>query len=190
MDYEMRAFADLPTLETKRLLLRKMSLNDAEEMLAYASDAEVAKYTSWERYGSIEDTRAFLADAERRYLENLPVAWAVVLKAEGRLIGTCGFGSWQPEHRRAEIGYALARPYWGQGLTPEAVRAVFGYGFGRMGLNRIQATCMVENVASARVMEKVGMRFEGILRQFVFRRGVYEDLNMYAILADEWDGFR
>jgi [ribosomal protein S5]-alanine N-acetyltransferase len=73
--------------------------------------------------------------------------------------------NYAPEHARAELGYVLSREHWGKGLMPEAVRAVIRFGFGRMELNRIQARCVAENTASARVMEKAGMTYEGTLRE-------------------------
>ena len=89
-------------------------------------------------------------------------------------------------HARAEIGYALARKYWGQGLMTEAVRAMLDYGFNLLRLNRIEARCDVENIASWRVMEKAGMKFEGVLRQNIFLHGRPRDARMYGILREEW----
>jgi ribosomal-protein-alanine N-acetyltransferase len=91
-----------------------------------------------------------------------------------------------PEHARAELGYVLSREHWGRGLMPEAVRAVIRFGFGRMGLNRVQARCIAENVASARVMEKAGMAYEGTLRESEFIKGAYRDMKLYSILRREY----
>jgi ribosomal-protein-alanine N-acetyltransferase len=89
-------------------------------------------------------------------------------------------------HSRAEIGYALSRRYWGEGYMSEAVNAVIEFGFREMLLNRIMARCEVNNIASARVMEKVGMQLEGILRQHLFVKGRYWDLKIYSILREEF----
>ena len=89
-------------------------------------------------------------------------------------------------HARGEIGYALARKYWGQGLMTEAVRAMLDYGFNTLHLNRIEARCDVENAGSWRVMEKVGMKFEGVLRQNIMLHGRARDARMYAILREDW----
>ena len=87
---------------------------------------------------------------------------------------------------RAELYYVLAQNYWGRGYMTEAVEAVLGFGFGVMHLNRIDGVCWVENTASARVLEKVGMQFEGILRQFIFVKGAFRDLRWYSILHNEY----
>jgi len=106
---------------------------------------------------------------------------------DAKMIGTCSFGSWERDHRRAEIGYVLNRRYWGQGYMTEVVRAIIAFGFRELGLNRIQARCEVPNIGSARVMEKAGMSFEGVLRQQLFEKGSYRDMKMYSILRSEWE---
>lgn len=181
----IRSLGDLPTLETERLILRKMTSNDAGAVFAYASDPEVARYVLWEAHRSIEDSRAFVELAVSRYESGGEPEWGIVYKGDHRFVGTCGIVSWEPEHARVEIGYALSREYRGRGLMPEAVRAMISFGFGRMGLNRIEARCITENAASARVMQKAGMTYEGTLRQRERIKGEYRDMQMYSILRDE-----
>jgi [ribosomal protein S5]-alanine N-acetyltransferase len=112
-------FADLPELETERLLLRKMRLDDAQAMFAYASDPEVTRYVLWETHPLVEDS-------ERGEFGG----WGVVLKGSGAFVGTCGVDvGYAPEHARAELGYVLSREHWGKGLVLEAVRAVIRFGF-------------------------------------------------------------
>ena len=181
-----RILKDLPTLETERLILRKMTPADAEAVFAYASDPEVTRYVIWDTHRTIEDSEIFLRSTVERY-ENAEAAdWGIVRKENGRFIGGCGIVGWDLDHARAEMGYVLSREYWGQGLMPEAVRAMISFGFERMGLNRIEARCMVENVASARVMEKAGMTYEGTLRKREFIKGAYRDIKLYAILRSEY----
>jgi ribosomal-protein-alanine N-acetyltransferase len=91
-----------------------------------------------------------------------------------------------PKHSRAEIGYVIGRKYWGEGLMTEAVKEVIRFGFERMNLNRIQATCFPENIGSYRVMEKAGMKFEGTLREQMFIKGRFQDLKLYSILRKEY----
>jgi ribosomal-protein-alanine N-acetyltransferase len=179
---------DLPILETERLILRKMALDDAEAVFAYASDPEVSRYTLWEAHRSIEDSRAFLElEVSKRESGGEP-DWGIVYKGDHRLVGTCGIISWEPQHARAEIGYALSREYWGRGLMPEAARAMIRFGFERMSLNRIEARCIAENAASTRVMEKAGMTYEGTLRQRELIKGAYRDIEVYAVLREELRG--
>ena len=179
-------FGNLPQLETERLILRKMTLDDAKNMFEYAADPEVTKYTLWDNHKSIEDSLGFLKMVIQKY-ENKEVSeWGVVYKENNKFIGTCGYGWWRPVHNRAEIGYAISRKYWGKGLTTEAVKEVIKFGFEKMQLNRIEGTCFVGNIASQRVLEKVGMTFEGIIREQLLGKGKYRDLRMYSILRKEY----
>lgn len=178
--------AHLPTIETERLLLRKITLNDANDMFEYASNPEVSQYTMWSTHTSIEDTKYFLQSLTKMYKRRELVDWGIVHKAEKKFIGTCGFVEWSMTHSRAEIGYALSRRYWGEGYMSEAVNAVIEFGFREMSLNRIMGRCEVHNIASARVMEKVGMQREGILRQHLFVKDRYWDLKIYSILREEF----
>lgn len=104
------------------------------------------------------------------------------------MVGACGLVNWEAEHARAEVGFVLSREYWGRGLMSEAVRAILRFGFERMNLNRIEARCIAENAASARVMEKAGMVYEGTLRQREYIKGAYRDIKLYAILKKGFPG--
>ena len=178
--------ANLPTIETERLLLRKITLNDASDMFEYASNPEVSEYTMWSTHVSIEDTKYFLKSLTKMYKKRELVDWGIVHKADKKFIGTCGFVEWSMTHSRGELGYALSGRYWGEGYMSEAVNAIIEFGFREMLLNRIAARCEVNNIASARVMEKVGMQLEGILRQQLFVKGRYWDLKIYSILREEF----
>ena len=177
-------FDDLPILETDRLLLRRLEADDLEDVFEYASDPEVAKYTTWPAHATIEDSRGFLDYVLGLYNRSEVAPWGMV--CEGKVIGTCGFLDWYPHFSRAEIGYALSSKYWGRGLMTEAVGAVISFGFRKMKLNRIQGRCEVENIASIRVMEKAGMKLEGVLREHEYSEGRYLDIVMYSILRKEW----
>ncbi|MBX6342118.1 MAG: GNAT family N-acetyltransferase, partial [Thermomicrobiaceae bacterium] len=146
------------------------------------------RYTSWEPHRSIEESRAFLRQVLAAYATGRTGTWGIVDRASGRVVGTVTLFNVDQGDRRAEIGYALARPLWGRGYMTEAVRAVLAFGFEALGLNRIEAMCEAPNVASARVMEKVGMRYEGTLRQYLFSKGAFQDMRLYAILREEWPG--
>src|SRR5688572_23694233 len=113
----------IPTLETERLLLRPLTRDDAADIFAYAADPEVARTTTWLPHTTLDDAHEFIAWALHRYDMGTAEPFGIVLRESGRVIGTCGLSpTWA--HQRGEIGYALARAYWGQGLTTEAVRAV------------------------------------------------------------------
>ena len=108
---------------------------------------------------------------------------AIELRETGRVVGTIGFVWIDDEHNCAEIGYSLAQEYWGRGLMTEALRAMLEFAFVRLHLNRVEAMFDVRNRASGRVMEKCGMRREGLLRQKLYNKGEYVDVEIWAILA-------
>ena len=102
------------------------------------------------------------------------------------MIGTCGFTSLWPEDNRGEIGYVLNPAYWGQGIMSEAVSRVLAYGFAELGLNRIEARYMVGNEKSLRLMQHNGMTFEGVHKELMLVKGIYRDIGVCAILAQEY----
>ena len=165
-----------------------MTPEDAKSVFDYASDPEVTRYVIWETHNSVEDSKAFLDLAvSKREIGGEP-EWGIVYKGDYRFIGACGIVSWEPYHARAELGYVLSRDYWGRGFMAEAVRAMISFGFQRMNLNRIEARCVAENAASARVMEKAGMTYEGTMRQRELIKGAYRDMKVYSILRSEFRG--
>jgi [ribosomal protein S5]-alanine N-acetyltransferase len=183
-------FAHLPTLETERLILRPVTADDVSDVFEYASDPEVARYVTWDAHDSLDESRFFVDLLLGKYAAGEVAPWAMVHRREGRLIGTCGFGWWNTTNRSAEIGYAMARRYWGQGLMTEAVREIVRFGFEVMDLNRIEACHDVDNPASGRVMEHAGMAAEGIRREAVFAKGYFRDVRLYSILRREYLGRR
>jgi len=179
------AVFELPDLDTPRLLMRKVTPHDVADLLEYASDPQVTRYTSWDHYSSMNDAHRFIYWALDRYQRKSEAPWGIVHKQDKKLIGTLGYSNWSVRNRCADISYALSAKYWGQGLTPEALERAIAYGFEKMSLNRIEAHCMPDNVASARVMEKVGMKFEGTLRQRLLAKKKFHDLQMYSVLRGE-----
>ena len=171
----------VPQLETPRLVLRALVPGDADDIFAYAADPDVAQYTLWSTHTTIADSRQFIAWISGGSL----ACWAIMQPATGQVIGTSFLHSHHARHHRAEIAFNLAKHSWGRGYATEAAQAVIRTGFVHYGLNRIEGTCMLGNGASARVMEKIGMRFEGILRQYVFAKQAFHDLKLYAILRED-----
>ncbi len=183
----MHDFEAMPTLETARLCLRELRLEDAEDVFAYASDPLVSRYTAWEAHTSLDASRAFIHGVVHHHQRNHIFTWGLVFKDNGRLIGTCGLAETHRRDLRAELGYVLARPYWGHGLMTEATRTIIHFGFARLHFNRIEARCLMANAASARVMAKAGLSFEGVLRQHMFCKGAFQDMKLYAILREDWE---
>ncbi|MFS0562795.1 GNAT family protein [Terribacillus sp. 179-K 1B1 HS] len=177
---------NLPTLETKRILLRKVAQSDAEAMYAYGSDPAVSQFVVWSPHQSIDDTQQFLDIILSLYESNQAVFWGIELKEEKRLIGTINYVSWQQKHHVGEIGYVIGRPYWHKGYMSEAVKEVIRFGFERMELERIEAKCLVDNEGSERVMQKAGMQYEGTMRKRMYIKGTQHDLKLYSIIREEF----
>ena len=156
-------------------------MSDAGDLFECLSDTEVSRYTFWDTHDSIEYTREFLS----RLIDDNAACWGIVQRGDEKFIGTCLLHSFEAQHRRAEIAFNITRQYWGHGYATEVAREVITFSFRNWELNRIGGTCMAENLASARVLEKVGMAFEGILRKYAYTKGAFRDLRLYSILEDE-----
>ncbi len=170
-----------PELRTDRLHLRPWRFGDVADVMDYATDAE------WARYLAVPDP--YVSRSAEEFIANAVIAdlevqrqWAIV--HEGKVSGGINLTVHDPGS--AEMGYSIARPLWGRGLMTEAAGAVVAHGFGEWGLARIQATADVRNKGSWRVMEKLGMKREGVLRSHRLIRGERVDDVLYAILAEEW----
>jgi ribosomal-protein-alanine N-acetyltransferase len=140
----------------------------------------------WSPHPDKSYTREYLKYIATRYAAGTFYDWALVLKSSGRMIGTCGFTAIDAQNECAEIGYVLSPTVWGKGIATEAVRTVLAFGFDRLLLQRIEARFIRGNEASLRVMQKVGMTFEGYRRQSMLIKGVRRDIGYAAILADEY----
>ena len=174
-----------PRLETARLILRQIRMRDAEDIYQWSSDERVARYVLWEPHQSIYDTRDYIRYIRSAYRHRLPSSWAIELKETGRVIGTIGFMWISNENRSAEVGYSMSASFWGQGLMPEALHRLLDFSFESLKLNRIEAQYDTRNPASGRVLEKCGMRTEGILRQRIFNKGEYIDVCICSILSSD-----
>lgn len=175
-----------PTLDTDRLILRPIELNDAESIFSYAKNPNVCKYTLWETHQSIEDSLNYIKDyIFYYYSKGVPEPLGIALKENPKkIIGTVGCFWTSKSARAMELAYAIAEEQWGKGLVAEASQAVTDYCFKEFALKRIQARCKVENTASSRVMEKIGMTYEGTLKSAIFHRNKFWDMAYYAKVVE------
>lgn len=174
-------------LATRRLLLRPFTLQDAPEVTRLAGVREIAATTLHIPYPYPAGTaETWISGHAAKFAEGKGAVFAVTLKDGGSLLGSVSLVI-MPEHRHAEMGYWLGRPYWGQGYASEAARAVLDFGFETLGLHRICAQHFGTNPASGRVMQKIGMTYEGRLREHVIKWGKFEDSVLYGILKREWE---
>jgi RimJ/RimL family protein N-acetyltransferase len=149
-------------LETERLIFRDWTLDDASEMFEICRDAEVMRYIGTGKpYKTVEEAKKFLQWAVAYQKEKGFCRWAVVEKASGKIVGSCGFAS-AHEMPEPELGYLFGRAVWGKGFATEAARAAMHYGFEKLGFREIIAITDLENTASQRVLEKIGFAHRGV----------------------------
>jgi ribosomal-protein-alanine N-acetyltransferase len=163
-----------------------MELGDAPAIYAYWSDAKFHQHVSTEPPASPDVIAEMVKDWIALAAEKRRPFWVMVARESNRVVGTISINVLDLVNHCGQLGYEVAREQWGKGIATEAVRAVLSYGFGTMGLNRIAAYCWDGNVASQRVMEKAGMRYEGTLRQVRYSKSAYHDMRLHAQLASEW----
>jgi RimJ/RimL family protein N-acetyltransferase len=175
-------------LQTERLILRTFRDEDLNDFLAYRNDPKVAFYQSWTIPYSREQGIAFIDEMAKARPGEAGVWFqiAIELKTNGAMIGDCVFCPLKEDARQAEIGYSLAGAYQGKGYASEAIRRLLDYLFGDLELHRVRAICDVENVASARLLERVGMRREGHFVESFWTKGRWSSEYWYAILRREW----
>jgi RimJ/RimL family protein N-acetyltransferase len=173
-------------LVTDRLVLREFQESDWQAVLAYQSDPRYLCFYEWTER-TPQAVRDFVAMfiANQQAWPRLKYQLAVTLKSSGDLIGNCGIRMNKPQAVEADIGYEISPDYWGQDYATEAARAILAFGFTTLKVHRVWAQCNAENLASARVLEKLGMRLEGRLREVEFYKGRWWDTLIYAILDRE-----
>ena len=180
-------FYRLPELETEDLILRKPRMRDAKDIFRYASDPKVARYVLWEPHRSVSETASFVRDLRVRIRAGYPSSWVVTLRETGLVIGTIGFVWYSTDNNAAELGYSFSREYWNHGYATQALKAVIDTAFRSLPLNRLEAQHDVRNPASGRVMEKCGMRKEGVLRQRIKNKGEFVDVALWSFLRADLD---
>ena len=177
----------MPTLETPRLILRRMTMRDAQDVFLYSKDEEVARHVLWSAQKDISEAKEYLRYMARRYRNDEPSSWGIIEKKTGRLVGTIGYMTYSEENNSVEVGYSLARWLWNGGYMTEALSRVIEHTFEAMEINRIEAQHEITNPSSGRVMEKCGMSKEGVLRQRLYNKGRYVDVALYAIVKSDYD---
>ncbi len=181
-----KLFTESPQFETDRLLLRRLTPADAGDYYEFASDPIVTAQTTWARHITVYDSIEYLEKIMQRYEQAEEYHWGIVYKSTGRLIGRTGLIRMDQTHSKAELGYVISNKYWNQGIITEATHPILSYGFQELGINRIEARCNYNNLGSYRVMEKLGMELEGILRKQLKIKGEFLDQRMYSILKDDY----
>ena len=175
----------IPLLQTDRLLLRPFRNEDQQALLLLISEKEVAATTLRIPHPcTLGDVQDWLSAHQQEYEKRETIRWAICLRPAGTLVGGISLFL-NDAFQSAELGYWIGKPYWGQGYASEAAKRVVDFGFDTIGLNRIEAHFMQENNASAKILEKLGMQYEGLHRQLVKRWGQFKDVKTYAMLQSD-----
>ena len=182
-----KIFSNIPTLKTERLILRKITVKDVDDVYEYSSDPDTSKYLLWsphpDRYYTIE----YVTYLKTRYRSGDFFDWGIIDRETNKMIGTCGFTRFEYNHNSAEVGFVLNKKYHGKGIATEAAREVLKFGFENLALNRIECKYIVGNNASRRVMDKLSMTFEGIVREGMLVKGTYRDIGVCSLLRKEYE---
>lgn len=176
---------------TGRLVLREFAADDWADVLAYQRDPRYLRFYPWSERteGDVRDfVRMFVEQQREEPRRRFQLA--ITLPDSGLLVGNCGIRRKPESDWEADIGFELAPEYWGQGYATEAARAMVDFGFRELGLHRVSSWCIAENTASARVLERAGLRLEGRLRENVFFKGRWWDTLLFGLLESEWRAAR
>jgi ribosomal-protein-alanine N-acetyltransferase len=170
-----------PTLETDRLLLRQLAAADAQDCFLFLSDEENIRYYDPAPMTQLEQAEESIERHRRRFAQQEALRWGITLKGENRVIGNGGYAV-DAENRLAVLSYILAKPYWNQGIMTEALPAMIQFGFDHLHVHRIEAQVAYPNLASARLLEKLGFQEEGRLRDRQYVKGQFIDERIFALI--------
>ncbi len=177
------------SLETPRLTLRRITLDDTDAIFDLFSDDRVTPFMDIETLTEREQAAATIREFEEMYTSRSGIRWGIVRKENDRLIGTCGYHAWFADRdHRAELGCDLLPGHWGCDLMPEALRIVIPFGFETMNLNRIEAMVLPGHERSMALLRKLGFQHEGLLRQHGRWKGRFWDEHCFSLLHEQWEG--
>ena len=187
-------FEAFPILETPRLLLREIVADDAEAIFRIRGDYEVTRLNIGAAYEDLHAAHFLIRSMTEAYQERREIRWGITLKDDEvankmtDVIGMCGYNMWHQTDRRGSIGFDLAHSFWRHGIMGEAVRAIVGFGFDQMNLNRIEADVSSENTASLALLHRLGFVTEGVQREQYFQtdENRFHDLVLLGLLRRDW----
>jgi ribosomal-protein-alanine N-acetyltransferase len=182
-----KVFSNIPSFETQRPILRRIREIDYIDMYEYSADADVTRYLVWHPHKTLDETKSYAKDLQKRYDTGKFFDWGVVFKEDGKLIGTCGLTTVNVNKNSCEVGYVLAKKYWGMGLIPEALELVMDFAFTYLEFDRIEARFFEGNANSLRVMQKMGMVFDRIDYNLFNIKGGPKNVHNYYITREMFE---
>jgi ribosomal-protein-alanine N-acetyltransferase len=189
MNVKIKSPKENPHIETRRLILRPFTLDDAPVVQQLAGDYDIAANVRMIPHPYPDHMAEDWIDSHQDKLEHGEIHLAITLRAGGTLVGSIGLIV-NRDDENAELGYWIGKPYWNNGYCTEAAQALVQYGFDKLKVHRIHSFYMTKNPASGSVMQKLGMKYEGTLRKCIKKWDVFEDVNVYSILRSEYSDSR
>jgi ribosomal-protein-alanine N-acetyltransferase len=187
----MESYLQFPNLSTDRLILDELRAEDAEPLYRHFENKDVIEYYDLEAFTSLDQAIALIQLFKKRFDKALGIRWTIRLKNNSKLIGTCGFNSWNSKMKSTIIGYDISRDAWGNGYATEASREIIKLGFSGAlpcgAINRIQGDTVPGNVASEAVLTKLGFKEEGLLRESGYWKGRFHDLKCFGLIKSEYN---
>ena len=184
MDFYSKNFIPFPTIKTRNLKLRKVKLGDVEDLYDYCKRPESSRFSNWTPHEAKSVTREFVYWLLARYIKRQCYTFAV--EYDGRVIGTASYMNFDEMYGTVEIGYGLNSDFWHKGFGRQTVLALTGFAFDKLGVDRVYAKVMPENIASSSLLQKCGFIYEGTARKSEYIKGKYIDVATYAMLKDEY----
>ncbi|RJE87427.1 N-acetyltransferase [Paenibacillus sp. 1011MAR3C5] len=170
-------------LHTERLYLRKMEVSDSASLFEIWSDPDVTRFMNIDQFTDEAQAKEMIQFLNNLSEDDQAIRFTIIEKESGQIIGSGGYNFLDMEHAKAEIGYDLAKAYWGRGYATEAIGELLEYAFTTLMLNRIEAKVEPENVNSIKVLQKLNFTYEGTLRQYEKIKGMLKDISIYSKLA-------
>ena len=174
------SFTYFPRLETQRLVLRQETPEDADAVFAVFSDPKVTQFHDLDTFSKIEEAFGLIERRTKRFETGQGIRWGIARQLDNIVIGSCGF-TWDKQAQGAEIGYELKSAYWRQGIMTEALQAILQFGFFACNLQLVIAEVMLNNIASKKLLCKLGFQSQGVLKQHGFWKGQHHDLEQFIL---------
>ena len=186
LNFLTKIFSKIPEMESTRLIFRAIKKTDLQDIFEYSSNPKTSEFLLWSPHENLEYTKKFIDIVLSKYKSGDYNDWAIILKENNKMIGTCGFTRIDEYNSVAEIGYVINPKFWGHGYATEASKTVLKFAFEVLRVNRVEAKFIFGNEASLKVMNKIGMKFEGYQREAMYVKGRYRTIGTSSILKREY----
>ena len=179
-------FKTFPQLETRQLVLREIKPSDTKDLFRFLSDEDTVKQNLMPPHTKTAETDKLIKTLKKQYDKRREIRWGVTIKGSNAIIGTTGYYNMLPMDFQTEVGCLLAKQHWSGGIMTEALAAILTFGFEKMALNRVTAFILPDNFGAIRMVEKVGFREEGLLKECKYCNNQFYDLGVYSLLKKDY----